>query len=473
MRPSLFNMLRPLYHFTPEQNWLNDPNGMVYLDGEWHLFYQHNPFADVWGHMHWGHAVSRDLLHWSHLPIALHEDEAAGVMIFSGSAAVDRLNTSGLGSRETPALIAAYTGHSATEEDQRIAFSNDRGRTWTNSRHNPVIRIGSREFRDPKLFWHAPSQHWIMACVLADKQQVRFYSSTDLRDWQHMSDFGPAGAHTGAWECPDLFTLAVDGDPSHVKWVLKVDNQQSVDGHAGGQIFIGHFDGVRFVCDDPPARIRPIDYALDFYASQSWSDAPEGRRVWLAWMTHWSYAGKLPTSPWRGMMTAPRELALRTFDDGIHLTQAPVREIETLRRQHIRLENVEATQATIDAKGTALDIQVVLEREGASPFGLHVREGAAERTAIGYDPQAGELFVDRSESGDMSFSPQFVERHAVRLTLKDNMLALRVLVDAQSVEVFAEEGRVVMSVQIFPRDESDGISLFGNAIIRSLDVWAL
>jgi fructan beta-fructosidase len=466
-------MLRPLYHFAPEKNWINDPNGLVYLDGEWHLFYQHNPFGIDWGHMSWGHAVSEDLLHWKHLPIALHEDEAAGVMIYSGSAAVDWPNTSGLGDGRAPALIAAYTGHSAGEEDQRIAFSNDRGRIWTNSRHNPVVRIGSKDFRDPKLFWHAPTQRWIMACVLADKQQVRFFGSTDLHDWQHLSDFGPAGAHTGAWECPDLFTLPVDDDPNIVKWVLKVDNGNFVNGHVGGQVFIGQFDGERFVCDDPPTRIRSIDYALDFYAAQSWNDAPEGRRVWLAWMTHWSYAGKLPTSPWRGMMTVPRELALRTFEDGIHLTQQPVNEVETLRKAHVHLANMPASEVKIDVKGAALDIGVTFEAKGDAPFGLHVREGAAERTAIGYDPQAGELFIDRSESGDLSFSPKFVERSAVKMPLQNNTLSLRVLVDAQSVEVFAHDGRVVMSVQIFPSDESDGISLFGDTVVRSMDVWRL
>jgi fructan beta-fructosidase len=471
-------MLRPLYHFTPEKNWINDPNGLVHLNGEWHLFYQHNPFGIDWGHMSWGHAVSEDLLHWQHLPVALQEDEAAGVMIYSGSAAVDWPNTTGMGDGLAPALIAAYTGHSAGEEDQRIAFSTDRGRTWTNSPHNPVVRIGSKDFRDPKLFWHAPTERWIMASVLADKQQVRFYGSTNLRDWQHLSDFGPAGAHTGAWECPDLFTLPVDGDAADTKWVLKVDNQQSVDGHAGSQIFIGQFDGERFVCDDPPARIRPIDHALDFYAAQSWSDAPEGRRVWLAWMTHWSYAGKLPTSPWRGMMTAPREIALRTFDDGIHLAQQPVKEVEWLRQRQVHLAGLSAAQANTalndaGALGAALDVQVVFEAKGANAFGLFVREGAAERTAIGYDLQAGELFVDRSESGDMSFSPQFVERSAVKLLLKDNTLSLRVLVDAQSVEVFADDGRVVMSVQIFPQEASAGVSLFGDASVKSLDVWMM
>lgn len=466
-------MLRPLYHFTPEKNWLNDPNGLVHFNGEWHLFYQYNPYADVWGHMHWGHAVSKDLLHWKHLPIALHEDEAAGVMIFSGSAAVDWPNTSNRGSTEAPALIAAYTGHREGEEDQRLAYSVDAGRTWVNDAHNPLIRIGAKDFRDPKLFWHEPTQRWIMACAIPDAHQVRFYGSTDLRAWQHLSDFGPAGAISSIWECPDLFALKVDGDPNQIKWVLKVDHSATINDHAGAQIFIGQFDGEQFICDDPPARIRPIDHALDFYAAQSWNDAPAGRHVWLGWMTHWSYAGKLPTSPWRGMMNAPRELALRTFDDGIHLTQQPVQEIEATRVAHATLANVVASQATIDVKGTALDIAVTFAAKGASPFGLHVRVGAAERTTIGYDPQAGALFVDRSASGDVSFSPHFTERHVVELPLKDDVLSLRVLVDAQSVEVFANEGRIVLSVLIFPSEESDGIGLFGDAMVKALDVWRL
>jgi fructan beta-fructosidase len=464
-------MLRPLYHYTPEKYWINDPNGLVYFNGEWHLFYQHNPYANEPNHASWGHAVSRDLMHWEYLPVAIYE--ANGVMIYSGSAAVDWRNTSKRGSAAAFALIAAYTGHRHGEEDQRLSYSVDAGRTWVDDPNNPLIRLGVQDFRDPKLFWHEPTQRWIMACVLSDRQIARFFGSTDLRNWQHLSDFGPAGAVNGLWECPDLFSLPVDGDPGNMKWVLKVDNSAMVDGHAGGQYFIGQFDGEKFVCDDPPARIRPLDYALDFYAVQSWNDAPDGRCVWLAWHSCWFYGPKAPTAPWRGMMTVPRELALRTFAGEIHLTQTPVKEVEALRTTHAYLANVNAAQVQIDLKGTALDIAVVLAANGDAPFGLHVREGAAERTAIGYDPQAGELFIDRSASGDVSFSPHFTERHTVKLALTDNALSLRVLVDAQSVEVFADEGRVVMSAQIFPGDESDGLSLFGDATVKSLHVWRL
>jgi fructan beta-fructosidase len=465
------NMLRPLYHYTPEKYWINDPNGLVYFNGEWHLFYQHNPFASEPNHAHWGHAVSRDLMHWDYLPIAIYEEN--GIMAFSGSAAVDWQNASGRGSAASPALIAAYTGHTAIEQDQRLAYSTDNGRTWVNAPRNPVIRLGLKDFRDPKLFWHEATQRWIMVCVLSDKQIARFFGSTDLQYWQVLSDFGPAGAVDGLWECPDLFPLAVDGDPANVKWVLKVDNSAPIDGHAGGQYFIGQFDGEKFICDDSPARIRSLDHALDFYAVQSWNDAPAGRHVWLAWLGCWYYGPQAPTAPWRGMMTAPRELALRTFADGIHLTQQPVNEIAALRKEHQHLAHVPASAATVDVQGTALDIDVTFEANGAAPFGVQVREGAAERTAIGYDPQAGELFVDRSASGNAAFSPRFTERHAVKLALRDHTLALRVLVDAQSVEVFADEGRVVLSVMIFPSDDSAGVSLFGDAQVKSMDVWRL
>jgi fructan beta-fructosidase len=464
---------RPRFHFTAPQGWLNDPNGLVYFDGEWHLFYQHNPFGIDWGHMSWGHAVSRNLICWEHLPVAL--PERPGYMIFSGSAAVDCHNTGGFGDGVRPPLVAAYTAHSPHEQTQHIAFSLDRGRTWTSYAGNPVIVIGSREFRDPKLFWHAPSGRWVMACVLADQRQVRFYGSPNLRDWQHLSDFGPAGSTAGLWECPDLFPLSVEGNPALLRWVLKVDDQRS-----GAQYFIGDFDGERFVCDDRPDVVRRVDFGKDFYAAQSWNDAPDGRRVWLAWMSHWDYAARTPTAPWRGMMSAPRELALRRDADGLHLAQRPTRELRALQRAHWRIEDASPGTANdrlraMGARGTALEIAATFTCVDGAEFGVRVRVGAAEETVIGYSPAEGQLFVDRSRSGDVSFSPHFDERHAAPCTLHDGTLALHILVDACSVEVFADDGRVVISDLIFPQPESDGIAVFGDHGTRlcSLDVWSL
>ncbi len=480
-------MSAPCYHFTPPRYWLNDPNGLVYFDGEWHLFYQHNPLGMDWGHMSWGHAVSRDLVHWEHLPVALHEEAERGVMIFSGSAAVDWRNTSGFGEGDAPLLVAAYTAHSEREQTQHIAYSTDRGRTWTQYAGNPVIAIGSREFRDPKLFWHAPTQRWIMVCVLADQHRVRFFGSPNLRDWHHLSDFGPAGAADGLWECPDFFPLRIDStsDPSgrddkREKWILKVDTSRGIDGHSGAQYFIGEFDGTTFTCDDPPARVRPLDYGADFYAAQSWSDAPDDRRVWIAWMSNWAYARTTPTSPWRGMMTVPRELMLRTFDDGVHLTQQPAGELRALRQahHHIAGAGVDEANAWLQSqgiRGAAVEIAATFACSNSAEFGLRVRVGAAEETVIGYNVAEGQLFVDRSRSGDVSFSPRFDERHAAPCTLRAGSLALHVLVDACSVEVFADGGRIVISDLIFPQPESDGLSLFGDESVRvqSLDVWRL
>ena len=330
----MIDIYRPAYHFTPPENFMNDPNGMVFYRGEYHLFYQHNPFGPTWGHMCWGHAVSPDMLRWQHLPVALREDD--GVMIFSGSAVVDWRNTSGFGAADDPPLIAIYTGHTAAEQTQCIAYSLDAGRTWTKYAGNPVISIGSRNFRDPKVFWHEATRRWIMVSALADQSRVRFYGSPDLIHWEHLSDFGPAGS-SGVWECPDLFPLAVEGEGDTVRWMLKVDvGPKNLPKGMCAQHFIGQFDGVRFVNDNPPDLTLWSDYGKDFYAAQSWSDVPatDGRRLWLAWMSNWQEANTTPTTPWRGAMTIPRSLALRRYPEGLRLVQRPAMELASLHRGH-------------------------------------------------------------------------------------------------------------------------------------------
>lgn len=249
---------RPQFHFTPAKNWMNDPNGMVFFDGEYHLFYQYNPFGDKWGHMSWGHAVSRDLVRWEHLPLALAEED--GVMIFSGSAVVDWKNSSGLGKDGKPPLVAIYTGHYTTKrlQNQHIAYSTDRGRTWTKYAGNPVLDIGEADFRDPKVFWHEPTGRWVMVIALPLPRQVRFYASSDLKSWKHLSDFGPAGSTSGIWECPDLFPLTVDGPPGGSKWALIVNvGSGAPAGGSGCQYFVGEFDGERFQLDATFPRPSP------------------------------------------------------------------------------------------------------------------------------------------------------------------------------------------------------------------------
>ena len=249
---------RPQFHFTLERNWMNDPNGMVFYDGEYHLFYQSNPFGDKWGHMSWGHAVSRDLVHWEHLPLALAEE--GGVMIFSGSAVVDWKNTSGFGRNGRPPLVAIYTGHYTTKplQNQHIAYSTDRGRTWTKYAGNPVLDIGEKDFRDPKVFWHEPAKRWVMVVAWPTERKVRFYTSPDLRDWVHLSDFGPAGSTHGIWECPDLFPLQTEGKVKQSMWVLIVNvGSGAPAGGSGCQYFVGDFDGKQFTLDSSLPRPQP------------------------------------------------------------------------------------------------------------------------------------------------------------------------------------------------------------------------
>jgi fructan beta-fructosidase len=247
---------RPQFHFTPAKNWMNDPNGMVYYDGEWHLFYQYNPFGEKWGHMSWGHAVSKDLVHWEHLPLALAEEN--GVMIFSGSAVIDWNNTSGFGKDGKPPMVAIYTGHYTEKplQNQQIAYSNDRGRTWTKYEGNPVIDINEKDFRDPKVLWHEATRQWVMAVSLPTERKVRFYGSPDLKSWTQLSDFGPAGSTTGIWECPDLFPLPVEGT-NEQKWVLVVNvGGGAPAGGSGCQYLVGDFDGKAFTLHEP-SQPRP------------------------------------------------------------------------------------------------------------------------------------------------------------------------------------------------------------------------
>jgi fructan beta-fructosidase len=481
--PSYAERYRPQYHFTPAANWMNDPNGLVYYAGEYHLFYQYNPFGIKWGHMSWGHAVSPDLVHWRHLPVAIPEEN--GVMAFSGSAVVDWNNTSGFGRAGEPPLVAIYSGHREKNQSQYIAYSTDRGRTWTRYAGNPVLDIGSADFRDPKVFWYEPDKHWVMVVALSPEHKIRFYGSPDLKRWTQLGEFGPAAAVGGVWECPDLFQLPVDGDAKNTRWVLIVNlNPGAIAGGSGTQYFIGNFDGSRFTADASSASTTLwADYGKDFYAAVSWSEIPsaDGRRIWIGWMNNWLYGGEIPTSPWRSAMSVPRTLALRTTGEGIRLVQQPVAELQRLRgmRRHLASQQIPEGTTALTARGisgTALEIVAELEVGAASELGLKVRTGSGEETTIGIDPRAGQLFVDRSRSGDVGFHPEFTGRHAAPLAVKNGRVQLHVFVDRSSVEVFAGAGETVITDQVFPSPESRGVALYakgGAARLISLDAWPL
>ncbi|MEH0474792.1 GH32 C-terminal domain-containing protein [Streptomyces sp. B21-097] len=799
--PPYSETYRPQFHFTPEKNWMNDPNGLVYYKGEYHLFYQYNPSGNVWGDMSWGHAVSTDLVHWQQLPLALSHDDKE--MVFSGSAVVDVNNTTGFGTKKNPPMVAVYTSNDVSTgiQSQSLAYSTDRGRTWTKYRSNPVIDIGSRDFRDPKVQWYEPTKSWLMTVSLSAEHKVRFYSSKDLKNWTQLSEFGPAGATGGVWECPDLFPLAVDGDTNHVKWVLVVNiNPGGIAGGSAAQYFVGDFDGTKFTAEDdgapaPPAgtvmqdfegagfgawtatgtafgpgpaagtldgqqtvagfdgkglansfhsgdattgtltspsftvaspylnfkigggrhphqpgkvladfegtsygdwtttgdafgsapatgalpdqqqvsgfqggglvdtyrngdagtgtltspeftvdkryvnfligggnhptgsagptalellvdgqvvrsatgkdaealetaswdvqdligkkaRIRVVDdntggwghinadqivlsdtqarpgaqesavdlvvdgqvvrsatgsdsetldwasfdmrpylgkkaqiqlvdmntggwghiladqftaadspalsvlqrahwadYGKDYYAAVSWENAPGGKRYMIGWMNNWDYAGAVPTSPWRGAQSIPRQMALRTVDGRVRLTSEPVNSVKALRQASPAtatagvVTNTSKALAGPAADGKALDIEATFSLKDAERFGLKVRTGTAgEETVIGYDTTTQELYVDRTHSGAVDFNGSFPGVQTAPLKAVNGKIKVRILVDWSSVEVFGGDGEAVITDQIFPDPADQGVRVFaenGSVKLDKATVWHL
>ncbi len=461
---------RPQFHFSPAKNWTNDPNGLVYLDGEYHLFFQYNPFGDQWGHMSWGHAVSGDLLHWRELPVALREEN--GVMIFTGSTVVDEHNSSGFCTNSKPCMVAIYTGHTPAQngkpvlETQNIAYSNDRGRTWTKYAANPVLNLNMSDFRDPDVFWSVSARRWTMAVSLPNDHKIRFYGSPDLKHWTQLSDFGPAGATGGQWECPSLFELPLDGDAHNTRWVLKVGlNPGALQGGSGEQYFVGRFDGTKFTDDNAPATILWTDYGKDCYCALAFNHLPPSRPpLMLGWMDNWQYASNLPTNPWRGQMTFPRELALRTFPDGVRLIQRPSALIAKLRGAETKSPSAQT-----------LEIRAAMTIGNTSEAAWKLEDKAGGFVLIGYDAKHRQVFVDRTHSGETSFSPQFPARTAAPLPLPDAPLDFDILVDRNSVEVFAGGGSVAMTSLVFPKAPWSAFEFqaAANAKQTRLVVWPL
>jgi levanase len=796
---------RPQFHFTPQLNWMNDPNGLLYYKGEYHLFFQYNPNGNTWGNMSWGHAVSRDLVHWTQLPVAIPQD--AKEMVFSGSAVVDTDNTTGFGTQANPAIVAIYTSldKATGQQRQSLAYSTDDGRTFTKYAGNPVLDIGSTNFRDPKVFWYAPAHEWLMTAALSDQHKVTFYRSPDLKHWTHLSDFGPAGATGGVWECPDLFPMPDPANPGQQKWVLVVNlNPGSIAGGSGAQYFTGHFDGTTFTADDKPyvpptgtplgnfddgtwdgwtttgaafgpaptagnapgqggvsgyvgaglansfnggdgstgtlssppftinqaylnflvgggnhpyvpgsivgdtlpagttfadfegptygtgwtttgdfvgttpapgtlpnqqqvtgyigkqlvntyingdtsqgtitspaftissnyinflvgggnhpwgapnptavnllvdgkvvasatgqnaealnwtgwdvrayagktasiqivdqnaggwghlnvdqimfsptaaapraldtsvrlvvdgqvvrsatgpnsetldwnswnlhdlqgktahlevvdnntggwghiladqfsltrvpaqssiQRAHWVDFGKDDYAAVTYNDAPGGKRIMIGWMNNWDYGGSIPTSPWRSAMTVPRQLTLQRMDDRDVLVQQPVNQLNQLTTApaaHIENQPVAEGTTPLKFNGETADINAVLAPGTAKTFGLKVRTGNGQQTLIGYDTTTGEVYVDRTKSGDVGFDPTFADTvQRAPLALEDGKLKLHILVDWSSVEVFANDGKVLITDQIFPAPSSTGTAAYatgGTASLMSLKV---
>lgn len=460
---------RPQFHFSPPAKWMNDPNGMVYYNGEYHLFYQHYPDSTVWGPMHWGHAVSKDLIHWEHLPIAIYPDSLG--YIFSGSAVVDASNSAGFQSGNEKPLVAIFTYDKQGYETQAIAFSNDKGRTWTKYENNPVIKNpGEKDFRDPKVFWHKESEYWIMSLAVANR--IQFFRSKNLRDWELTGEFGREhGNHGGVWECPDLFQLPVTGT-TESKWVLLVSiNPGSPNGGSGTQYFIGSFDGKTFTSEHDPSTERFIDYGRDNYAGVTWGNAPDGRTIFLGWMSNWNYAQVVPTESWRSAMTLPRDLSLHNTSAGIRLVSTPSKEVEQLRsvKKDITVDQTFIHQGLAEVK-----VEIDLNETAAKDFGIQLFNNKNENIRIGYDRESNRFYVDRTNPGKKEFSTDFAGiQYAPRFS-DSNILTLHIFVDVASVELFADGGVSCMTAIFFPNEDFTQLKLYNDGEVKlSIEAYEL
>ena len=456
---------RPQVHFSPREHWANDPNGLVFYKGEYHLFFQHNPFGNEWGHMSWGHAVSKDLLHWQELPVAIPEHD--GVMIFTGSVVVDRQNTSGLCSPKPDCLVAVYTG--ASEKDgkplqtQNLAYSLNDGRTWKQYRDNPVLDLHAADFRDPSVSWDEQKRRWMMAVSLPKEHKVRFYSSADLRTWMKLSDFGPAGDIAGDWECPDLVPLSRSGNKGEQTWALKVGlNTGAPQGGSGEQFFLGAFDGTTFSVSPDPGAHGWTNYGKDDYCAISFNGLPKAEKpVLIGWMSNWQYAAKLPTSPWRGQMSIPRQLSLVEDQAGLAIQQQPVVEPLRSRRRYISasISGEKAIQIADIASPLELDLDFSFAKD--AQFGLRVFSDDTHWTEIGFDRGKAEFYLDRTRSG-VTISPAFPARTAAPLVDLRRM-NLTLIFDRSSIEAFVQNGTIAMTDLTYPPSIHNRIELFSKS----------
>ena len=613
---------RPSFHYTRGSNWMNDPNGLVHYNGKYHMFYQCNPSGIGPGNVSWGHATSTDLVNWEEKPIAIPVQN--GVMAYSGSVVVDWKNTSGFGINGQPPLVALYTGKTSVE-DQRVAYSNDEGLTWTNYSQNPVLSLNNNQFRDPKVTWHEETQKWIMVVSQGAWQGIRFYTSPDLKNWTSIQGFGPAENMSGFWECPDFFRLPVDNDSTKMKWVLvhsvsptaqyfigdfnsgsfKWENTSpngllfddfensthinwtntgssfgsiptsAISGYLGNKLVNSLFNGnaaqgklissnfiiqkkylsfligggdhangtyIKLVVNGQTVRTSTgnkeyllrwrnwdvsalagqtahieivdssidhwghitidhiiqsdvikekintgqVDYGKDFYAVQSFSDMPDGRRVWLAWMNDWNYAEHVPTYPWKGMMSIPREVKLETHNGQIKLVQKPIEELKILRKDSISFRNAKIKVIDNSLNDNMInnlqsislfkqfELKAKIAVENKKGFSLKFKKRGSQYSEFIFDFINKEIRFDRSRSGGLTGDSYFTKLQVAPLIIEDGFFDFHLFVDNASAELFASNGQIVMSNQIFPDSTSNKIefaSLGENFIIEELDIW--
>lgn len=472
-------LYRPNFHFTPKKGWMNDPNGLFYYNGYYHLFYQHYPDSNVWGPMHWGHAISTDLVTWTEKPIALYPD--AKGYIFSGSAVVDLKNTSGFGSLKNPPIVAMFTYHDPVKEkagavdiqSQGIAYSLNEGLTWTKYEANPVIKNPNlKDFRDPKMTWDNIHKQWLM--VLAAGDSIFFYASKDLKSWELLSDFGKnIGAHGGVWECPDFFPMLIEGSDEY-KWVLLVSiNPGGPNGGSATQYFVGDFDGKHFTLDASFSQDLKekkslwIDYGRDNYAGVTWSNISEvdGRKLFVGWMSNWNYAQKVPTQKWRSSMTLPRELTLVKEDGHYKVAFQPVRELQNYVSKTIKKETLKITKNTVLIDKSFVDLSKIDIRFNLSNlkndvYTFSLSNSLGNTIEFGINKKDKFFFIDRKKSGDISFNDDFAKQISKVAFTKDfDKMDVRVVIDKTSIEVFYDNGKTVMTEVFFPKKPMETFSV--------------
>jgi len=455
--PAAFSeKFRPQFHFSPPEKWMNDPNGLVFHQGIYHLFYQYYPDDIVWGPMHWGHAVSKDLVHWEHKPIALYPDEHG--YIFSGSAVVDTENTSGFGTEETPALVAIFTYHNAEVKEagrhdfqtQGIAYSLDNGDTWVKYEGNPIIKNdGIKDFRDPKVFWNEIEESWTMLLVAGDHLQI--WQSPDLKQWKKVSEFGKGqGAHGGVWECPDMFPLRVEGTDIE-KWVLLISvGRGAPNGGSGTQYFIGDFDGKVFSSE----QLEPkwIDWGTDNYAGVTYNNLED--RFFIGWMSNWAYAQETPTKKWRSAMTLPRQLSLRQVNNSVELFAYPLESLDKIRvsgaQEDISIAPKLDKRWTFDHFNTS----EITFRTNSRSFRVEFRNNLEENLLLTMDGAKQQFVFNRSHSGETTFDKDFADslQTMPMANLPEGEYEVRILMDRSSIEIFINEGQYVMTSQVFPNE---------------------
>lgn len=442
---------RPVYHHTPAYGWMNDPNGMFYKDGLYHLYFQYNPYGSVWGNMHWGHSTSTDLMHWKFEGCAIVPD--AWGAIFSGSCVVDHENTAGFGKE---AVVAFYTSAKSTPwgdiQMQSMAYSLDNGKTFTKYEGNPILTSSEKDFRDPKVFWYAPGKHWVM--ILPVGQHMEIYSSVNLKEWKKESEFGAMqGAHGGVWECPDLVEIPVEGTREK-KWVLICNlNPGGPFGGSAAQYFVGSFDGKKFV-NESPTQTKWMDWGKDNYATVTWNNAPDGRCIALGWMSNWQYANNVPTRQYRSANTLARDLTLYREGQELYLKSTPSVEVKKARGKKVSIPSFKVSEKheivnLFEEKQGAYEVEIVIQNAGASKIAFCLLNDKGEKVSMYYDLNRKQFVMDRSESGTVDFSKDFPAVTVAPVNV-DKELTLRLFVDWSSIEAFGEDGKFVMTNLVFP-----------------------